>query len=264
MSSAKEKKQFIEKIDRLANEILSKGGGDDELFAFLRDHMGKIVEVLTTAHPNEIYDYCQEHNGFRRCMNAINEFAERAQRGDSPLKTDSNTSEKLNDVMAKALFQIGDIISNGDTGNENYIDTTCKFLHGVISTAADLVELSHPGSRLVIYADMEAGAKLGGLRAIHQAKEENGSAQYSVSNIGPDDMGNGMNYLGQKMSDALFKGIHELPESLRNREMLLRATESLLANLLKDKFGNDNPHDILDSLCEHVHMGLDDLKPVIH
>lgn len=264
MSLDKKNLQFIEEIDRLANEILAKGGDDDELLVFLRDHMGQIVEVLTTSHPNEIYDYCQKYGGFSRCMNAVNQFSERARVGDIPLKANSDASDKINNVMAKALFEIDDIITNEGTGKEDYVKIICNFLHGMISTTTDLVELSHPGSRLVIYADMEAGAKLGGLRAIHKAQEENGSAQYSISNIGPDDMGNGMNYLGKKMSEALFKGIHELPESLRNKEMLLRAVEALLANLLKDKFNNDNPHDVLDSLCKHVHMGIDDLKPIVH
>ena len=40
--------------------------------------------------------------------------------------------------------------------------------------------------------------------------------------------------------------------------MMLRAVEVLLANLLKQKFSN-NAHQILDSLCEHVHMALTDL-----
>ncbi len=53
--------------------------------------------------------------------------------------------------------------------------------------------------------------------------------------------------------------MHELPFPLRNPETQLRGIETLLANLLSQKF--DNPHDILDSLCEHVHMGLEQLNP---
>jgi len=40
--------------------------------------------------------------------------------------------------------------------------------------------------------------------------------------------------------------------------MLLRAVETMLANLLKERFSAPNdPHAILDSLSEHVHMALD-------
>ena len=39
--------------------------------------------------------------------------------------------------------------------------------------------------------------------------------------------------------------------------MLVRGVEALLANLLNDKF--DNPHAVLDTFCEHVHMALNDL-----
>jgi hypothetical protein len=65
-------------------------------------------------------------------------------------------------------------------------------------------------------------------------------SQYSVSNIEPDDMTTAMNYLGQELSTAFFKGLHELPMSLRKPEMLLRGIEALLTNLLIKKF--DNPH----------------------
>ena len=70
-------------------------------------------------------------------------------------------------------------------------------------------------------------------------------------------MPNAMNYIGQNLAATLFKSIHELPAPLRTQEMLLRGVEALLGNLLHQKFSN--AHDILDSLCEHVHSALDDL-----
>ncbi len=70
-----------------------------------------------------------------------------------------------------------------------------------------------------------------------------------------------MNYLGQELGTALFKHIHELPAPLRKPEMLLRGVEALLANLLDKKFNKPlDPHQILDSFCEHVHMTLNDLS----
>jgi len=86
-----------------------------------------------------------------------------------------------------------------------------------------------------------------------------GSVNYSVSNIAEDDMETGMNYLGQQLTTALFKGLHELPMPLRNQEMLLRSVEVLLSNLLNEKF-KDDAHRLLDSFCEHVHMALTDLE----
>jgi len=89
-------------------------------------------------------------------------------------------------------------------------------------------------------------------------QSNNGLVNYSVSNIESDDDVTAMNYLGQELGTALFKGLHELPLPLRKPEMLLRGVEALLANLLNQKFNNS--HDILDSLCEHVHMSLSDLE----
>ncbi len=100
----------------------------------------------------------------------------------------------------------------------------------------------------MLYAEVEAVAK-------------NGGARYSVSDIGPKDFANGMNYLGQNLTETLFTCIHELPMPLRTPEMLLRSIETLLTNLLHQRFNTPNdPHKILDSLCEHIHMGLNDLS----
>ena len=67
-----------------------------------------------------------------------------------------------------------------------------------------------------------------------------------------------MNYVGQQLIIALTKALHELPISLRSPETQLRGIEALLANLLSQKF--TNAHEILDSLCDHVHMALNDLS----
>lgn len=34
----------------------------------------------------------------------------------------------------------------------------------------------------------------------------------------------------------------------------------MLANVLHGKFSEDQPHKLLDSICEHVHLGLKDLE----
>tara|TARA_B110000879_G_scaffold208822_1_gene295201 strand:+ start:73 stop:351 length:279 start_codon:yes stop_codon:yes gene_type:complete len=81
---------------------------------------------------------------------------------------------------------------------------------------------------------------------------------YSLSDIEPDDATKAMNYVGEKLSVILFKSICELPTELRTEEMMLRGIEALLGNLLNQKFSN--PHDILDSFCEHVHSSLKDLE----
>ena len=106
--------------------------------------------------------------------------------------------------------------------------------------------------------------KMGGLREISKVSLNHGKAHYSVSNIDENDMETGMNYIGQQLSITLlsitlFKGLHELPMPLQNQEMMLRSIEVLLANLLSQKFTN-NAHQVLDSLCEHVHMALMDLQ----
>ena len=170
---------------------------------------------------------------------------------------DSKTSAEVSAIMSKALFVLKDLVNNDVEYEMDYHQVVTLFLQGVISTAIDLAELHSSGVSPMIYADIEASSKLGGLRSIAKIQSEKGSISYSVSDIGAHDPATAMNYLGQQLSTTLFKGIHELPLPLRNQEMLLRGVEALLSNLLNDKF--DHPHDILDSFCEHVHMALNDL-----
>jgi hypothetical protein len=89
-------------------------------------------------------------------------------------------------------------------------------------------------------------------------QDERSDAFYDVSDISPDDMSSAMNYVGKEMAVAQFKAINELPVELRVQEILMRSVEALLANLLYDKFGGS--HELLDTFCEHVHMGLEDLS----
>ena len=175
-------------------------------------------------------------------------------------KTD--TATELNQVMAEALVHLQKLVDKDQSGQHDLLTVVNVFLLGVISTAADLVEISIPGSTPALYADVEAAAKLGGLRSIKKMQDEAGSMKYSVSNIDENDISTAMNYLGQELSTALFKGLHELPMPLRKPETFLRGIEALLANLLSQKFNNS--HQILDSLCEHVHMALDDLDSRKH
>jgi hypothetical protein len=170
----------------------------------------------------------------------------------------SDITDDLNQVMKNSLLQLQKLVNSDLTRNLDYLSIVKTFLLGVISTAVDLAEINLPGSTPFIYADVEAAAKLGGLSAIRNMQSANGHIQYSVSNIDPDDKTTAMNYLGQELSTTLFKAMHELPMPLRTQEMWLRGIEALLANLLSQKF--DNPHKILDSFCDHVHMSLTDVK----
>lgn len=174
----------------------------------------------------------------------------------------TDTTSELNKIMADSLLQLKKLIGNDSKNNHDFLSIVKVFLLGVVSTAVDLVETEHPGSAPFIYADVEAAAKAGGLRSIKKMQDVTGSMHYSVSNIDPDDPVMAMNYLGQELSTALFKSIHELPLPLRKPEMFLRGIEVLLANLLNQKFNNS--HQILDSLCEHVHMALNDLQKNKH
>ena len=120
-----------------------------------------------------------------------------------------------------------------------------------------MIEVATPGGGAFLYAEIEAGAKNGGISSIAKVVKEN-SPHYSVSGIDSDDIPTAMNYVGQQLAITLTKALHELPMALRRPETQVRGIEALLANLLSQKF--TNAHEILDSLCDHVHMALNDLS----
>jgi len=147
------------------------------------------------------------------------------------------------------------------SGKNNSLSNIIMFLITIISTTADLMELEYPGvATSYIYTEIEAAMKIGGIRGVRDFQIKNGSINYSVSDIADDDMEMAMNYVGQELGVTLFKAVHEIPLPLRGKEILLRGIEALLANVLHGKFKEDNPHKLIDSMCEHVHMGLKDLE----
>lgn len=173
------------------------------------------------------------------------------------IMTKQNVYDELKIIMTDALLQMRTLVESGAAESVDFLSSLKVFLIGVISTAAGIGETFTEGASSWLYAEIEAAAKNGGVDIIQ--KKTASKNQYSVSDIAPDDYANAMNYVGQALSTTLFKAIHELPTPLRKPEMLLRGVESLLGNLLHQKF-SDNAHDILDSLCEHIHMALDDLE----
>lgn len=169
--------------------------------------------------------------------------------------------DELQQVMTQALVEMKRLTDADLTQSADFLSLVNLFLLGVISTAADLASLNFPGAAPLIYAEVEAAAKNGGLHAIQKIQSENGSRHYSVSSIAPNDMETAMNYLGQSLSTALYKGLYELPMPLRLKpEVLLRAVETLLTNLLSQKFNQFHPHQILGDFCDHVHQALNSLN----
>lgn len=171
--------------------------------------------------------------------------------------TDNDVFQELKQIMTDAILKMSLLADTSVTQSPHFLDMAKVFLIGIMSTAADIAETTSEGAAPWLYAEIEAAAKQGGIENIRNTTATKN--QYSISGIAPNDDVNAMNYIGQQLATTLFKSIHELPSSLRKPEMLLRGVEALLGNLLDQKF-SDCSHDVLDSLCEHVHMSLHDLQ----
>jgi len=169
--------------------------------------------------------------------------------------------KKLTEIINIALQQLQHLSDPNLSENEDILIDLPILLTGIITTCADLMEIDYPGiATQYIYTEIEAAMKLGGLHAIRNYQLKHGSRNYSVSNIADNDMETAMNYVGQALSTTLFKVVQEVPLPLRTKGLFLHGVEVFLANLLHGKFAEDNPHKLLDSMCEHVHAGLKDLE----
>jgi|TARA_R110002167_G_scaffold184717_1_gene385180 hypothetical protein len=166
--------------------------------------------------------------------------------------------EKFQEITLDSHKKILDLLQGQKMGAGEINPLIATSIVGLVSTLADLAEIENEGSATYLFKEVEAGIKEGGISKIKQIQDEKGSAQYSISDLEPHDLAGGMNYVGGRLSVTLAEAIHELPLPMRKPEMFLRAIEALLANLLSQKF--DASHEVLDQLCEHIHMSLRDLQ----
>ncbi len=265
--------ELVIKIDEIASKIIQKGGDAGALLDGLIDYRNDFYRILKTSSPAQLDKYCKKFPGFYEYIKALSNLSELMEQGKFPLTftkqkhtsnstgnkvpTDKKSIEEIKQVMNHALLQIRDLVNLDVSDQSELVPHINLFLLSVISTAADLVEVAIPGGGAYLYAEIEAGAKMGGISSIAKAMQDR-SPHYSVSSMDENDLTTAMNYVGQQLIIALTKAMHELPKPLRSPETQLRGIEALLANLLNQKF--DNPHVILDSLCDHVHMALNDLR----
>ncbi len=265
--------ELVIKIDKVASKIIQKGGDAEALLNGLIDYRDDFYRILKTSSPAQLDKYCKKFPGFYEYIKVVSNLAELMEQGkfpatltepkytsnstDNKTPTDRKSMKEIQQVMNHALLQIRDLVNLEASDQSELIPPISLFLLSVISTAADLVEVAAPGGGAYLYAEIEAGAKMGGISSISKAMQDR-SPHYSISGMNENDLPTAMNYIGQQLIITLTKAMHELPEPLRTPEIQLRGIEALLANLLNQKF--DNPHGILDSLCDHVHMALNDLR----
>ena len=273
-------KKLIININDRVNEILSNSSNDRELLEYADNLLknNNLKKILDSVEDDELDTFCGRYIGFHVIIKLLEQLAWCASQGIMPKEVEELLScwrgddfspaepqgkaitNELNQVMTSALFELQRILDKDLARKGNFLPIIQTFLIGIISTTADLVNNVLPGSAQVIYADITAATKMGGIMAVRQQQLEQGAIDYSVSNIKSDDMETAMNYVGQELATTLFKVINELPLPLRSEEMLLRGIETLLTNLLDQKFNDHDPHQVLSNFCEHVHMALDELK----
>jgi hypothetical protein len=173
------------------------------------------------------------------------------------MSKNSAVVKELNQVIKNALSQLKKIMGNDKEKKQDFLYWVNKLLSDVISTTVDLAKIHSPHSAPLLYAQIEAAARLGGLHATQNIKPADVPILAdSVPSLESDEMLTAVNYLGQILFTNLFKGFNELPISLRHPETVLRSVEAFLTNLLKSRFHAS--HQILNDLCNHVHVGLDD------
>jgi len=159
-------------------------------------------------------------------------------------------------AMAGAVAHIQDYAGQYHDRKERQLRLKILLL-GIVSSAIEIENVLDPSSAAKLWSFMETSAKQKGVD--HVVELLHSERSYSVSEIANHDVPSGMNYLGQKLYLSLYKHLLDLPEPLQTSEMLLRAVETLLTNLLHQQFQDENQHQLIDSFAEHVHLSLRDL-----
>jgi carboxypeptidase C (cathepsin A) len=170
------------------------------------------------------------------------------------------TDKKSNTKIKHALLRLHELVDHDEIQSPEFPNTIKTFLVDIITAAADIVELGHPSSSHILYADLEAIMKSSGERQISHLI----SQHPSVSQISENNTSAAIDYVAQHLSIALVKSIHELPQPLRQVEIMLYAIEVILLDIIRQRAPND-PQLALDSFFEHARKTLIDIpKPVKH
>ncbi len=163
--------------------------------------------------------------------------------------------EEAHKALKTATFAIQDYINPYRKG-ELHLTKLKLILMAVVSSTVQIAEANGDNCTEYLWSEIENMAKEGGLNCV--AEKIKKGRTYSIADMAADDVGSGMNYLGQHMATALHKHIHDLPIQQRKPEMYLRGIEALLGNILNNHFAGFDRHKILDDFCSHLHMALDD------
>ena len=66
MMATLQHKQLAQKIDQWVKNVEHKGGGDEQLFKGMADHMGTFKKVLDTTSQAQMQELCSHYPGFLR------------------------------------------------------------------------------------------------------------------------------------------------------------------------------------------------------
>ncbi len=159
-------------------------------------------QIMKTSTAAELNMYCEKFPGFfayaktlENLANCLSEDRNRQQNSTLNEKSSSKESEtssaesmiELQHVMTKTLFEMRDLVNLAGNNPDELVPAIKLFLLSVVPMAADLVEVSVPGAGAYLYAEIEAGAKIGGISKIAKSVQDN-VPHYSVSGMDEDDM----------------------------------------------------------------------------
>lgn len=170
----------------------------------------------------------------------------------------SKNTDALIKIVQDTLLQLQRLVDQSQVPQSDLLSVVKSYLLDVVAATINLAEASYPGSAPLLYTEMEVAMKASALREMADFSANHGSSLYSAATIAENDTTGGMNYIAQQLAIALFKSLAELPKPMREQDMMLRAIGTLLVNLLNQHFTH-TAHQVLDRLCAHVHLVLNDL-----
>ena len=259
-------KKYITDIDYKTNTLLQRGGGAPDIIeVFHKSDTHLFSTIPFELSEDEFTAYCERYSGFDTLVTIINNLMQhQMDANESKIDTTFSFMRGDKDVLSESKFDVDcaldtlfDSFEENDISENMALSVSCDFLSDAIDNVAKRLDDNMQGGAAYLYAALE---KIAHEKASDAIRSTGGklSERLSLSDIKEGDLSGAMNYVGAELALTLFKKIYELPESCQIEELPLRAIESVLVNLLHQKY--TNPHDILDQFTRNAHLSLSDVQ----
>jgi hypothetical protein len=170
-----------------------------------------------------------------------------------------STHEEINLFIKSTLDELNMLLNTIPKDPDVYYKYVLQFLLVIVAAVGELIETKKPKSAPFAYSELGWAMRVGRLRYIASFIKSKQEYRASFSETQDHSKFIASHYVAQHLSIALSKSLSELPEYLRDQEVMWSAFEELLFNVLKGKHPDDAKVTI-ESFQDHLNYAIDNKK----